>query len=159
MCIYINICIYIYIYIMSIFVCMYRYIFLASSNRVVTLEKFSTLYVEVLLCFVFVVFEKSFTCAQRSVRMEQPKIHFLHVTSALGSCRDTDFLKETHVAVYGSVLQCVAVCCSALQCVAVHCSALQCDAVHCSALQCVAVCCSLLRSVAVWCSVVQCVAV
>ena len=58
--------IYIFIYIISIFVCMYRYIFLASSARVVTLEKFSISYVEVLLCFVFVVFEKSFTCAQRA---------------------------------------------------------------------------------------------
>jgi len=45
------------------------------------------------------------------------------------------------------VLQCVAVFCSVLQCVAVCCS------VYCSVLQCVAVC------IAVWCSVLQCVAV
>ena len=41
-------------------------------------------------------------------------------------------------AVYGSVLQCVAVCCSALQCVAVYGSVLQCVAVCCSVLQCAA---------------------
>jgi len=52
-------------------------------------------------------------------------------------------------------LQCVAVCCSVLRCVAVWSGVLQCDAVCCSVMQCVAVCCSVLQCVAVCCSV-QC---
>jgi len=74
------------------------------------------------------------------------------------------------VAVYCSVLQCVAVCCrlrerkvraEELQCVAMCCSVSQCVAVCCrlrerkvkaEELQCVAMCCS------VCCSVLQCVA-
>ena len=88
------------------------------------------------------------------------------------------------VAVYHSVLQCVAACqtkyrkklahmytCSVLQCVVVCCSVLQCVAacqtkhrkkpVHTcrrSVLQCVALCCSVLLCVAVCCSVLQCAA-
>ena len=42
---------------------------------------------------------------------------------------------------------------------AVCCSASQCVAVWCSVLQCVAVCCSASQCVAVWYSVLQCVAV
>ena len=72
------------------------------------------------------------------------------------------------VAVWCSVLQCVAMCCSVLQCAAVCCSVLQCVIVYCSAafgcfflacrtLQCVAVCCSMLQYVAVCCSMLQCV--
>jgi len=86
-----------------------------------------------------------------------------------------------YVAVWCSMVQCVAVCCngrivntsiyyfqqhvglallccSVLQYVAVRCSALQCVAVRYSALQCGAVWCSMLQCVAVCCSVVQCVA-
>ena len=70
------------------------------------------------------------------------------------------------VAVRCSVLQCVAVCCSVLQGVAVCCSVLQCVAACCSVLQCVVTCCSvlqqvrsLLQCVAVYCSVLQCIAV
>ena len=81
-------------------------------------------------------------------------------------------LRNTHrvlqrVAIYFSVLQCVAVCfhitrtvrsvqitlncsCQVLQCVAVCCSGLQWAAVGCSGLQCVAMCCSnVLQRVAV----------
>jgi len=70
-------------------------------------------------------------------------------------------------------MQCVAVYCSVLQCVAVtpmHMSddthsldaadggrVLQCDAVYCSVLQGVAGCCSVLQCVAVCCRVLQCV--
>jgi len=59
------------------------------------------------------------------------------------------------VAVFGSVLQCVAMCCSVLQCVAVCCSVLQ---VCCSVLQYVAVCCSVVPTRCslvklTWCSV------
>jgi len=45
------------------------------------------------------------------------------------------------MAVYCSVLQCVAVCCSVLQCVAVYCGVLRRVAVCCIVLQCVDVCC------------------
>jgi len=64
-----------------------------------------------------------------------------------------------YVAVYCSVLQCVAIyqmmrvsaeCCSVLQCVAVFYSVLQCVAVCCSVLQCVAVCCSVWQCVAIY---------
>jgi len=48
------------------------------------------------------------------------------------------------VAVWCSVLPCVAVCGSILECVAVRCSVLPCVAACCSMLQCVAVCCSVL---------------
>ena len=84
------------------------------------------------------------------------------------------------VAVWRSVLQCVAACCSVLQRVAGCCSVsqgvavccsvalsyvslpshvLQCGAVCLSVLQCVAVCCSVLQGVAVCRRVLQCVAV
>jgi len=53
----------------------------------------------------------------------------------------------------------VAVCCSVLQCVAACRSMLQCVAVCCRVLQCVTACCSMLQYVAVCCSVLQCVAV
>jgi len=66
------------------------------------------------------------------------------------------------VAVYYSVLQCVAVCCSVLQYtfydspIIIDRLLLKCG---CSVLQCVAICCSVLQCVAVCCNVLQCVAV
>jgi len=52
------------------------------------------------------------------------------------------------------VLRYVAVFCSVLQCVAVHTQAqTRVEAACCSVLQCVAVCCSVLQCVAVCCSV------
>jgi len=56
-------------------------------------------------------------------------------------------------------LQCVAVCCSVLQCAAVRCILLHCSAVYCSVLQCLTVCCNTLQYVAVCCSMLQCGAV
>jgi len=82
---------------------------------------------------------------------------------------------EHSVAVYCSVLQCVAVCCNVLLLFmmmrgehsgAVCCSVLQCAAVCCSVLpliaqmrgtHSVAVCCMVLQGLAVCCSVLQCV--
>jgi len=75
------------------------------------------------------------------------------------------------LCLFGSVLQCIAVCCSVLQCVAVCGRVLQCVAVCCSELapllsviyrrKCggVAVWCNVLQCVTVCCSVLQCVAV
>jgi len=60
-------------------------------------------------------------------------------------------LLQCFVAVYCSVLQCVAVCCSVLQCAAMCCNvpdhiSLECRVtLCCSVLQCVAVCCSVLQ--------------
>jgi len=56
---------------------------------------------------------------------------------------DSDIL---HIAVWYSVLQCVAVCCSVLQCVAVCGSVWQGVAVCGSVRQCIAVCCSAWQS-------------
>ena len=58
-----------------------------------------------------------------------------------------------------SVLQCVAVYFSLLQCVAPSVGHLGETPFACSALQCVAVCCSVLQCVAVCCSVLQCITV
>jgi len=63
------------------------------------------------------------------------------------------------VAIFGSMLQCVAKCCSVLQCDSLRCSALQCVAVCCNVVRCVVVCCSALQCVAVRCRALQCVAV
>jgi len=67
---------------------------------------------------------------------------------------------SVYCSVYGSVLQCTAVCiacvcCSVWQRVAACCSVLQCLAVCCSVLQCVIVCCSVLQWIAVCCTVLQ----
>ena len=80
-----------------------------------------------------------------------------------GPIPDSD-LTNLHAAVccrevYGSVLQCAAVCCSVLQCWAVYYSVLLCVAVCCSVLQSVAVFYSVLQRAAVCCSVPHCVAV
>jgi len=54
---------------------------------------------------------------------------------------------HTLLQVCACVVQCVALFCSVLQCVAV--CRMQCAALFCSVLQCVAVCCSVLQCVAV----------
>ena len=84
-----------------------------------------------------------------------------HVGTEIGTRQEifanADF-SAISVAVWCSVLQCVAVCCSVMQ-KSAH------DTRHSLkltslqfALQCVAVCCSVLQCVSVCCSVLQCVA-
>jgi len=59
--------------------------------------------------------------------------------------------------VFGSVLQCIAVCWSELQCVVFQ--RVVRIVQHHYPMQCVAVCCTVLQCAAVCCSVLQCAAV
>ena len=81
-------------------------------------------------------------CDSTCLSLSQPKVQCVAVWCSVLQCVAVCSLicNSTDLSLSEPKVQCVAVCCSLLQCVAVCCRVLQCVAVCCSVLQCVSVC-------------------